>query len=91
MHVEVVGVRFFSNVDHQLTASTPHSDVSIVKRPTIFGVGRIIGLTCLFCLNTIWVLIQMSAHPERKTAATRYGFSRQAISRSGLVRSVVQM
>jgi hypothetical protein len=62
-----------SGVDHQLATITPHTDVSIVKRPTIFGVGRIIGLTCLFCLNTIWVLIQMSAHPERKTAATRCG------------------
>jgi hypothetical protein len=69
-----------AGVDHQLATITPHTDVSIVKRPTRFGVVWIIDFRRVLC-----------THPERKTAATRYGFSRQAISRSGLVRSVVQM
>jgi hypothetical protein len=62
MNVEVVGFRFLSGVDDELTASSPHSDVSIVKRPTSFGVGRITGFRCVLC-----------THPERKTAATRCG------------------
>jgi hypothetical protein len=51
VYVQIIGLRLFSDVDDELTASTPHSDVSIVKRSTSFGVGWIIGFRRMLCTH----------------------------------------